>query len=147
MVSYKHGAHAERVRRCASALKALGHDIWIDVEGSSIMGKMMCQPTIGDAMCKSIDRSSHVIVFVEPDYLTSPNCQREHDWATKLEGEGQLEVIYVMLDQDCTPHHRGNNHKSHKLWMYIGDKFYHECFDDAAVAQVADNISTVVAAQ
>ena len=143
MISYKWGAHTDRVRQCASELKALGHDIWIDVQGSSVMGSMMQGPTTGDVMCRAVGLASHVIVFVEQDYMTSPNCMLEFTWATQREKNRELCLIYVMLQPGCTPCNIPDNAeiKLHKIWMHIGDKVYHECFSDTDISSVVANVS------
>ncbi len=143
MISYKWGAHADRVRQCASELKALGHDIWIDVQGSSVMDSMMRGQTTGDVMCRAVGLASHVIVFVEQDYMTSPNCMLEFTWATQREKNRELCMIYVMLQPGCTPCNIPDDAeiKLHKIWMHIGDKVYHECFNDTEIPSVVANVS------
>jgi hypothetical protein len=103
MMSYKSGAHADRVRQCASDLKAFEHDIKIDVQCSSIMDSMMRGQTTGVVMCRAVGLASHVIVFVEQDYMTSPNCMLEFTLATQREKNRELCMIYVMLQPGGTP--------------------------------------------
>ena len=143
MISYKWGAHAERVRQCASELKALGYDVWIDVQGSSVMDCMMRGQSTGDVMCRAVGLASHVIVFLEQDYMTSPNCMLEFTWATQLEKNRELRMIYVMLQPGCTPSSIPDDAeiRLHKFWMHIGDKVYHECFSDSDIPSVVASVS------
>jgi hypothetical protein len=147
MISYKWGAHVGRVRRFARALKTRGYDVWIDVQGSKILDAMVNLPTTGDAMCKAVGLASHVIVCVEPGYLLSDNCNLELTWATQREKMRELKVIYVMLEEHCTPcdipDHDGI--RLHKIWMHIGGRIYHQFYNDAMIPGLVENISRLLA--
>jgi hypothetical protein len=75
MFSYPWGQHQDSVRKMAQHLKSQDVDVWIDTEGSSLLGKM--QGSTDEMMIKAVNLSSHVVVFVAKKYLSSPNCQQE----------------------------------------------------------------------
>ena len=82
-------------------LKSQGVDVWVDVQGSTILGKMagstdemmikVCgsntascsavgkcaQSLTTSVTSQAVNKSSHVVVFVSKKYLVSSNCNQE----------------------------------------------------------------------
>ena len=91
--------HQELVLEVCSVLKSKGADIWVDVQGSSCLDKMVGSTdemmikattprstfvTMSNAAwsftlasSQAVNLSSHVVVFVTKKYLVSANCNQE----------------------------------------------------------------------
>jgi hypothetical protein len=126
--------HQALVLEVVQVLKSKGVDVWVDVQGSSCLGKMA--GSTDEMMIKAVNLSSHVVVFVSKKYLASANCNQELRYARQQEKAGKLKLIYVMLERDCTPFSRGA-HGDHVMWLYMGEQLFYSLMGPGDVQEVA----------
>ena len=109
MISYcwDESARPDLVRKLASRLRSLGYDIWLDMEGSTIVPPI--SGCVDDCMAEAVQCSDIVIVCVSPKYKQSANCRMEATYACHLAKRGELRLCFVMMDENyttvTTPHY------------------------------------------
>jgi hypothetical protein len=37
----------------------------------------------------------------------------------------QTQMIYIVLERDCTPFARGDTHGDHVIWLYMGEQLFY----------------------
>jgi hypothetical protein len=100
MVSYSWAAQKPLVNKFVVALRALGHDVWQDETGSSLMAGMAGSSE--DVMAEAVERSHTVIICVSPQYKESANCRLEAKYAQQLFKRKQVQLLFVMMYPDYT---------------------------------------------
>jgi TIR domain len=130
MISYARSHRQEYVVMLTRLLKEQGIDVWRDEEGPNIAGPSerhsddrdrdgghdSVSETVPVTVSEAVDRSSAAIVCVSRQYVDSVSCRQEALYIRHRYESGNLDrIVYVMLDEDCTPS-RSSRHPL-RLWM------------------------------
>jgi hypothetical protein len=106
MLSYSWSANKDLVIAFGKKLQEMGHDVWRDEEGSSIMGPMSMTGNTLDAMTEAVEKSYMMIIFVSPEYKESANCRTEGLYGFKRAANSGLKLLYVMMNEKYTTESR-----------------------------------------
>ena len=88
----------ERVKRIFNAMKQRGLSLWFDEE--------YMRGDIDEAMCKGIDDSDLVIIFITKRYMDKvsggnemDNCKKEFNYAKQQKGPSRM--LAVVMEPQC----------------------------------------------
>ena len=129
MMSYawREDANPEHVKALADYLRGNGYDVWQDIEGSTICGKMA--DSIDEKMAEAVEKSAFVIVCISKAYPGSPRCKQEATYAHERENEKKLKIIYVMMQSDYTTDSNQPEYIEGLLRLYVGDRLWYPLWD------------------
>jgi len=114
--------HARVVRVCR-ALAKLGVEGWID--------EKYMQGDIDAAMCKGIDESCLMVIFVTERYMGKVTGDHDHDNCQKEFNYGKLKIgskrtLCIVMDRSCLD----TTTWPGQLGMYFGSRLYFDLTDD-----------------
>ena len=138
MMSYaqKEEANPEHVKALADYLRGkYGYDVWQDIEGSTICGKM--SGSIDKKMAEAVEKSAFVIICVSKAYPISPNCEQEAIFARQREKDKKLKIVYVMMQSDFTTVSRPE-HVEGWLGFYVADNLWYPLWDKFQVGSTGN---------
>ena len=144
MLSYCHKCKKQLVLQVAAGLREANVDYWRDEEGSKFVPKLEAgNDDIHSTMAAAVRRSSLFVSFISPAYADSQYCMKEFDAAIRYRDNKQLEVLFVMLDENYTTTSKGedgNLNMRDKIAFDMGRSFYSSLFTSANVAEVCEKI-------
>ena len=135
-------ANPEHVKTLADYLRGkYGYDVWQDIDGSTICGKM--SGGTDDKMAEAVEKSAFVIICVSKAYPGRPNCEQEAKFAKQKEKAKKLTIIYVMMQSDFTT---VSQPESVDGWLrlYLGYNLWYPLWDEGQVESTGDAIAEVI---
>ena len=107
----------DRVKKIFQALKEKGLSLWFDEE--------YMEGDIDEAMCKGIDESKLVIIFITKRYMEKvagdnarDNCKKEFNYAKQKRGSERM--LSVVMEPRC----RDTNTWPGQVSMYMGSRLF-----------------------
>ena len=107
----------DRVKRIFQALKQRGLSLWFD--------EVYMEGDIDEAMCKGIEESKLVIIFITKRYMqkvagdnAGDNCKKEFNYAKQARGSDRM--LCVIMEPQC----RDTNTWLGQVKMYMGSRLY-----------------------
>ena len=126
-------ANPKHVEALAVYLRSkYGYDVWQDIEGSSICGKM--SGGTDEKMAEAVNKSAYVIICVSKAYPVSANCAQEAKYAKQREKAKKLQIIYVMMQEEYTTVSKPE-FVDDWLAMYMADKLWYPLWDIKQLAE------------
>jgi hypothetical protein len=140
MVSYS-WKQKSLVKSLVSDLQKKGFVVWRDEEGSVYAPSI--QGNTAEAMAKAIETSFCVIICVSREYCLSANCRQEASYAWEFKRRGEIEIIYVMMDENYTTL-SSPNRITGWLGFFVGQDLWYPSWDLASCQSTAEKIVTIL---
>jgi hypothetical protein len=137
MVSYC-WKQKEQVKKLVAALRQLGLVVWRDEEGTIYAPRI--EGDTADAMARAVESSMAVIVCVSREYCESGNCRLEAKYAWGLKQRGELDMLFVMLQEDFTTVSKGGR-VAGWLGFFIGQDLWYPLWTENQIRESSRAIS------
>ena len=129
----------DRVKRIFQALKQRGLCLWFD--------EVYMEGDIDEAMCKGIDESAIMIIFITKRYMqkvagddAGDNCKKEFNYAKQTRGSGRM--LSVVMEPQC----RDTNTWLGQVKMYMGSRLYVDFSEDADFDTKVEMLKSTISA-
>ena len=140
MLSYSWAVNKHLVIKVGQRLRELGHEVWRDEEGSSLVGPM--QGDTDEKMAAAIESSHTVIIFVSPQYKESGNCRMEAKYSKQRQLVSPLKILYVMMCENY--HTRSNPPVDGWLALNIGTDLWYPLWHESMLMTTTQAISDLI---
>jgi len=116
----------------ATELRELGYDVWVDIQGSEILGP--CED-IGENLVEAVERAGFVIACLSKSYQESTSCRRE----LKYSDDVHKKIVYCMVNESIIEKHV----RAKWLRWQMEDAIYLTLFN-SEVKKIAKRISEII---